>query len=220
MSKIQVHVADDHKILIEGLTAVINTDENIEINGYSLTGKEVIDWFSKKENKADVLILDITMPIVDGIEVLTYFKEKNICQKVIVLSSYDDVSIVQEMLSLGCSGYVTKSSAGEHIIKAIKAVANGAQYFSDDIQKLLLNSFSKNSDKVTNLTDDSSTETLTSREQDILKLIINQYSTSQIAKKFNVTVYTVRTHRKNIFKKLKVTNVVGLTLYAIRNKLV
>ena len=139
--KIYVHVADDHKILIEGIIAVINTDKDIEINDYSLTGKEVIDWFDKKGNKADVLILDITMPILDGFEVLKHFNKNNIKQNVIILSSYDDIKIVQEMLSLGCKGYITKNNAGEHIVNAIKAVAKGEQYFSNDIQSILLKSF-------------------------------------------------------------------------------
>jgi len=133
--KIYVHVADDHKILIEGIIAIINTDEDIEIRDFSLNGQEVVDWFKKKENKADILILDITMTLLDGFEVLKYFHSKKIDQKVIILSSYDDVKIVQEVLKLGASGYISKSNAGEHILKAIKAVANGEQYFSNDIQK-------------------------------------------------------------------------------------
>ncbi|MGK0449161.1 MAG: DNA-binding NarL/FixJ family response regulator, partial [Polaribacter sp.] len=138
--KIYVHIADDHKILIEGIIAVINTDKEIEIKGYSLTGKEVVDWFDEKRNKADVLILDITMPLLDGFEVLKYFNKNGIKQNVIILSSYDDIKIVQEMLSLGCKGYITKNSAGEHIVEAIKAVASGEQYFSSDIQQILLKS--------------------------------------------------------------------------------
>jgi DNA-binding NarL/FixJ family response regulator len=74
--KIQVHIADDHEILIEGIIAVIKTDEGIAVNGYSLTGKQVIDWFDNENNKADVLILDITMPDLDGFEVLKHFKKK------------------------------------------------------------------------------------------------------------------------------------------------
>ena len=120
--KIQVHVADDHKILIEGLMAIIETDDNIEVIGFSLTGQEVIDWFNVKKNKADVLVLDITMPVLDGIEVLRQFKKLKITQNIIILSSYDDIKIVEEILKLGCSGYITKNNAGEHILDAIKAV--------------------------------------------------------------------------------------------------
>ena len=100
--KILIHVADDHQILIEGIVAVVNTDKDISVEGYSLTGQQVIDWYSNKDNIADVLILDITMPVIDGFQVLKYFQDNKIEQKVIVLSSYDDLRIVQEVLSLGC----------------------------------------------------------------------------------------------------------------------
>ena len=125
--KILIHVADDHQILIEGIVAVVDTDKDISVEGYSLTGQQVIDWYSNKDNIADVLILDITMPVIDGFQVLKYFQDNKIEQKVIVLSSYDDLRIVQEVLSLGCKGYISKNNASEHILRAIKAVANGEQ---------------------------------------------------------------------------------------------
>lgn len=218
--KIYVHVADDHKILIEGIIAVINTDKDIEIRGYSLTGKEVVDWFDKKGNKADVLILDITMPVLDGFEVLTHFNQKGINPKVIILSSYDDIKIVQEMLSLGCKGYITKNNAGEHIVDAIKAVANGEQYFSDDIQKILLKRFSGHHVPTGEAPIKSIIEALTDRELDVLKLITKQYSSTEIADKLNLALSTVDTHRKNLLKKIKVKNSVGLAMYAVKNKIV
>ncbi|EAQ40654.1 MULTISPECIES: response regulator [unclassified Polaribacter] len=218
--KIYVHVADDHKILIEGIIAVINTDEDIEINGYSLTGKEVTNWFDDKNNKADVLILDITMPILDGFEVLKHFNSNKIDQRVIILSSYDDIKIVQEMLSLGCKGYITKNYAGEHIVKAIRAVANGEQYFSDDIQKILLQSLSKEQMPQGDLPNKFLLETLTERELDVLRLITKQLSTPEIADKLNVSASTIDSHRKKLLKKLKVKNAVGLAMYAVKNKIV
>ena len=135
-NKIKVHIADDHKILIEGIIAVINTDDDIEVEGYSLTGKQVIEWINS--NSADILILDINMPEYDGIEVLKFFKQKKITQKVIILSSYDDVKLVQEMINLGANGFLSKDSAGLHIIEAINAVHNGDQYFSNGIKNNLL----------------------------------------------------------------------------------
>ncbi len=101
-NKIKVHIADDHKILIEGIIALIKTDDSLEVDGYSLTGKELLDWVSK--NEIDVLILDISMPVIDGIEVLKYLKRKNIPHKTILLSSYDDVQIVKKVLQLGALG--------------------------------------------------------------------------------------------------------------------
>jgi DNA-binding NarL/FixJ family response regulator len=218
--KIYVHIADDHKILIEGIIAVINTDKEIEIKGYSLTGKEVIDWFDEKRNKADVLILDITMPLLDGFEVLKYFNKNGIKQNVIILSSYDDIKIVQEMLSLGCKGYITKNSAGEHIVEAIKAVASGEQYFSSDIQQILLKSFAGQQVPVGDAPNKFIIDTLTGRELDVLKLITKQYSSPEIADTLNLGISTIETHRKNLLRKLKVKNSVGLAMYAVKNNIV
>lgn len=218
--KIYVHVADDHKILIEGIIAVINTDKEIEIKGCSLTGQEVIDWFSEKNNTADVLILDLTMPVLDGFEVLKYFKKNKINQKTIVLSSYDDLKIVQEVLSLGCSGYISKNSAGEHIVNAIKAVANDEQYFSTDIQKMLLKSLSGKKIARGQMPEEFLLKSLTDREIDVLKLITKQYSSIEMADLLNLSTNTIETYRKSLLKKLKVKNAVGLAMYAVKNNIV
>lgn len=218
--KIYVHVADDHKILIEGIIAVINTDKDIEIKGYSLTGQEVIDWFYKRENKADVLILDITMPVLDGFQVLKYFKKRKIDQKVIILSSYDDLKIVQEVLNLGCKGYISKNNAGEHIVNAIKAVARGEQYFSNDIQTILLKSISGQMVPQGEMPDKFLLDSLTEREVDVLKLITKEYSTIEMADIMNLSTNTVETYRKSLLKKLNVKNAVGLAMYAVKNNIV
>ena len=218
--KIYVHVADDHKIVIEGIIAVINTDKDIEIVGSSLTGKEVIDWFDNKNNKADVLVLDITMPVLDGFEVLKHFRENNIDQKVIILSSYDDIKIVQEVLRLGSKGYLSKNNAGEHIVNAIKAVANGEQYFSNDIQSGLLKSFSGQKVPEGEVPDKFVFESLTERELEVLKLISKEYNSIEMADALSLSTNTIDTYRKSLLKKLKVKNAVGLAMYAVKNKIV
>lgn len=218
--KIYVHVADDHKIIIEGIIAVINTDQDIAINGYSLTGEEVINFFDKKENRVDVLILDITMPVKDGFEVLRHFKDNKINQKTIVLSSYDDIKIIEEVIRLGCNGYITKNSAGEHIVDAIKAVANGERYFSNDVQKNLMKSFTGQTISEGNAPDNFILEALSEREIDVMRLISMEYNTQEIADNLNLSPRTVETHRKNLIKKLKVKNSVGLAMYAVKNKIV
>lgn len=218
--KIYVHIADDHKIVIEGIIAVLNTDQDITINGYSLTGEEVIDFFDKKGNRVDVLVLDITMPGKDGFEVLKHFKEKKIHQKTIVLSSYDDIKIVEEVIKLGCNGYITKNSAGEHILNAVKAVANGEQYFSNDIKNNLVKSFTGQSPVKGNAPDHFILDGLSEREIEVIKLTAKEYNSSEIADKLNISSRTVETHKKNLYKKLNVKNSVGLAMFAVKNKIV
>lgn len=216
--KIYVHVADDHKILIEGIIAVINTDKDIEIEGYSLTGKEVIDW--SKEKTADILILDINMPVFDGIDVLKFFQTNKIDQKVIILSSYDDVNLVKQMLNLGAKGFLSKNSAGEHIVKAIKAVAAGEQYFSDDIQNNLFKLYTGQKVAEGERPESTIAHSLTERELEVLRLIAKENSTSEISGILNISTNTVETYRKSLLKKTKVKNAVGLAMYAVKNNII
>lgn len=213
--KIKVHIADDHKILIDGVIALLNTEDDIEIEGYSLTGRQVVDW--SKNNKADVLVLDINMPEMDGIEVLKAFKQRNTNIKTIILSSLSDPKLVQEMVLLGAYGFVDKSCANEHIIDAIKSVHNGIQYFSDDVKSRLLELYvTESKAEEPELTD----EDLTEREIEILKQIALEKSSSEIAEHLLVSIKTVETYRRKLYKKLKVKNVVGLVMYAVKNNIV
>lgn len=216
--KIQVHIADDHKILIEGIVAVINTESDIEIEGYSLTGKEVIDW--AEDHYADILILDINMPEYDGIEVLKFFKIKKINLKVIILSSYDDVKLVQEMINLGASGFLSKDSAGQHIVEAIRTVHAGEQYFSDTIKNNLLKLFTGKNVKLGQRPQSTIVNSLTDRETEVLKLISQEYSSPEIAQILNISQSTVDTYRKSLLKKTNVKNAVGLAMYAVKNKII
>lgn len=216
--KIKVHVADDHMILIEGIIAMLNTDKDIEVVGYSLTGKEVIEWF--KTNEADILVLDINMPELDGIEVLKKFNKKKKHQKIIMLSSYDDAKLVKELTTFGADGFISKTSAGEHILKAIKAVHSGVSYFSDDIKEGLFNIMTGQNVAIGNRPDEKIIDSLTEREFEILKLIAKEYSTPEMADQLLLSVNTIDTYRKSLLKKLNVKNVVGIAMFAVKNKII
>lgn len=217
--KIRVHIADDHQIIIDGLAAILEFEKDIEIVGYSVNGSQVLDWF--KEKSADVLLLDINMPIVSGVDVLKSIKAFKYIPQIIVLSSYDSIKLVKEVLKLGVKSFIPKKSAGEHIVKAIRSVVIGNQYFTDDVKEKMMNSImskpiiedEKNSEGVF-LT------SLTKREQETLKLIAQEYSTKKIAEALFISPSTVETHRKNLIKKLKVKNNIGLALYAVKNKII
>ena len=217
-NKITVHIADDHKILIEGIIAVINTDDDIEVKGYSLTGKHVMEWV--ESNNADILILDINMPEYDGIEVLKYFKQKKISQRVIILSSYDDVKLVQEVINLGANGFLSKDSAGQHIIEAINAVHQGDQYFSDAIKNNLIKLYTGENVKSGKRPESTILNSLTPREIEVLKLITDEYSSPEIADKLNISQSTVDTYRKSLLKKTNVKNSIGLAMYAVKNNII
>jgi len=216
--KITVHIADDHQILIDGVKAVLKIEPNMEVVGYSLNGTEVVSWF--KENEADVLILDINMPELDGIEVLKRLKEFKKRPEIIVLSSYDDVKLVKEVLQMGAKGFVPKKSAGEHIVNAVNKVSEGNQYFTDDVKEKMMQTLLNGQVKNEGSQDGVLISSLTKREVQVLKLVAQQYSTREIGEELHISESTVETHRKNLMKKVKVKNSVGLAIFALKNEVI
>ena len=213
---INVYLADDHQILIDGMVAVLKTQESINVVGFSLDGQSVLDWFDA--NTADILILDIGMPKVDGIDVLRSFKSKGNLPNTIVLTSYNDIKLIKEVLKLGAKGFITKVSAGENIIEAINVVNRGELYFSKDIRSKIVDSFTGNNEIPENSED--SFGILTDRELEILKLLAQDYTSREIANILNIATTTADTHKKNIMSKLGVKNALGLALYLVKNKVI
>ena len=160
------------------------------------------------------------MPIYDGIEVLKFFKIKKINQKVIILSSYEDVKLVQEMINLGANGFLSKDSAGQHIVEAIRTVHEGEQYFSDTIKNNLLKLYTGKNVRPGQRPQSTIANSLTDRETEVLKLISQEYSSPEIAQILNISQSTVDTYRKSLLKKTKVKNAVGLAMYAVKNKII
>ncbi len=216
--KITVHIADDHQILIDGVKAVLNLEPKIEVTGFSLNGNEVVEWF--KENQADVLVLDINMPELDGIQVLKKLKGQKNKPEIIVLSSYDDVKLVKEVLQMGAKGFVPKKSAGEHIVNAVYKVAEGNQYFTDDVKERMMQTLLTGQVKNEGSQDGVLISSLTKREVQVLKLVAQQYSTKEIGDELHISESTVETHRKNLMKKVKVKNSVGLAIFALKNEVI
>lgn len=217
MKTIKVHLADDHQILIDGITRLLETHTGYEVVGASLNGTEIYEDVSK--NKADVLVLDISMPQKDGIDLLKEFNHKGYPCKVIILSSYDDLKIVKEVMRLGASGYLTKQCAGENIVEAIQTVYEGEEYFCKDVREKIFNKAKKNIPKL--ITNKSTMiETLTEREIEIITLIALEYSGKEISEQLYISTNTVETHRKNIVKKLKAKNSISIVKFAIKNNLI
>ena len=217
-NKITVHIADDHQIIIDGLSAILDFESDIEVVGFSLNGRQVLEWF--QNNTADVLLLDINMPDVNGVEVLKGFKEYQNAPHVIVLSSYDNIKLVKDILKIGAKSFVPKKSAGEHIVTAIREVAKGEQYFTDDVKEKMMNAVMGNPEDSEDHSEGMLINSLTKREYQILKLIALEYTTKKICETLFISVSTVETHRKNLLKKLKVKNSVGLALFALKNNII
>lgn len=213
--KIRIYLADDHQVLIDGMQAVLNTNSDFEIVGFSLNGVHIIEQAVK--NKADILVMDINMPEKDGIEVLKDLSVGTFPFKVIILSSYDDLKLIKEVMKLGASGYLTKQCAGENIIEAIHVVTGGEEYFCKTVRDKIFNSFTKNNIKPNA---ENSSHSLTDRELEIIKLISLEYSGKEISAELSISTNTVETHRKNLVRKLNVKNTIGLVKFAIKHNLI
>jgi DNA-binding NarL/FixJ family response regulator len=215
-TKIKIHLADDHQVLIDGMLAVLKTNPNYEVVGFSLNGENLVERVAR--NDAHILVMDINMPEKDGIQVLREFNEKGFTCKVIILSSYDDPKLIQEVIKLGASGYLTKQCAGEHIMDAINTVVLGQQYFSeavkDKIFELLTDVKQTNS-----LSKEEMVASITDRELEILNYICEEKSGKDISEILKISPNTVETHRKNLMKKLNVKSTVGLVMFATKNNL-
>jgi DNA-binding NarL/FixJ family response regulator len=214
MGKIKIHLIDDHQIVIDGLLAVLKMEDDFEVVGFSLNGDGVHERITT--NNADVVIMDINMPDIDGIDILKDFQKKGIPCRVIVLSSHDEIKLIKEVLNLGANGYLSKKCAGENIAEAVRKVHNGEQYFCNSIKDKMLTSFSSNGSS----TDDEPVKNITKRELEILQLVVKEFTTKEISEQLTISINTIDTHRKNIMRKLEVKNTIGLVKYAIKHDLV
>jgi len=214
--KIKVYLADDHQMLIEGMKAVIKTNANFEVVGFSLNGVNLVD--NAIEAKTDILVMDINMPEKDGLQVLKELSKSKMLFKVIILSSYDDLKLVREVIKLGAKGYLTKQCVAESIVEALHEVQNGEGYFCRTMREKIFESFSQEDEN--NDIEIIPTSSLTERELVIIKLIALEYSGKKISEKLFISTNTVETHRKNLLKKLKVKSSIGLVKYAIKNNLI
>jgi DNA-binding NarL/FixJ family response regulator len=215
--KIRIHLADDHQVLIDGMKTLLHTVSNFEVVGFSLDGSTIFE--DVLENKTDILVLDISMPKKDGIEVIKDFSKKGFPCKVIILSSYDDLKIIKEVMKLGASGYLTKQCAGESIVEAIQTVFNGNEYFCNTVREKIFKTATKDKSKV-NKYNPSIDSKLTGREIEIITLIALEFSGKEISERLFISSNTVETHRKNIMKKLKAKNTISLVKFALKNKLI
>jgi DNA-binding NarL/FixJ family response regulator len=216
--KIRIHLADDHQVLLDGLKSLIETNPNYEITGYSLNGLDLLD--KVKKEKASILIMDINMPEKDGIEVMKEYSTNQYPFKIIILSSYDELKLVKEMMKLGAKSYLTKQCAGENILEAVEAVNNDEDYFCETIRLKIFDSFVQKNPAAITSTNHHIDTNITEREIDVLKLIALEYSSEEISEELFIATSTVHSHRKNMMKKLNIKSTIGLVKYAIKHNII
>ena len=205
---IKVLICEDHQLMIDGLSLILGEIEDVEVVGQCYNGQEAIDWLTDYE--ADIILMDINMPVLDGIKACKIISKSYPKVKVIYLSMINQIEIFQVLLESGAKGFLLKNSSSTEVESAIKKIAAGALHFD---QKLF------------NLTAENKPRKhfipkLTKREKEILRLIIAEYTSPEIATKLFISQGTVETHRRNLISKMGVKNTAGLVRVAIEFKLV
>lgn len=223
MEKIKILIADDHKLVRTGIRYTLTAGDNVNFIDRIdevVNGKEAVE--RAKIFTYDIILMDINMPEMDGIKATAQLVKDNPDVKVIALSMHSDDYEIRSMIKAGAKGYLLKNTGSEVLAEAIKTVLDGGKYYSNEVALKLMEPY--NGDLSTAKGNQSKIDkrkiSLTRRELEVLRLIANEYTNEEIAKKFDLSKRTIDSHRQNILSKLQVKNTAGLIKYAIRLGLV
>ena len=211
MEKIKVMIADDHQIFSDGIKALLKEAKNIVVVAEAGDGEEAFQ--NLKKQKVDVILMDISMPVRNGVETTKLIKSKSPEVKVLALTMYDDDHYVVDMLDAGASGYLLKNTGRAELINAIQTVAAGDSYLSKEASDRLVAHIIRSRNSIAKKNDDEIP--ITQREMQVLKLIAQELSSKEIAQMLFISQRTVDTHRGNLLLKLGLKNTASLVNYAI-----
>ena len=206
---IRVVLADDHVFVRDGIKSLLENEANIEVVGEATDGLEALKIVDIV--KPDLLILDIRMPNMTGIEVVEKLRSQNNTVKIVMLSMHESEEYVLKSIKAGADGYLLKGSSKEEFLKAVHAVANGGKYFSGDISSILIGQLSNPSTAMETKQPLDEEQLITKREKEILKLLLSGKGNKEIAEALDISKRTAEVHRFNLMKKLKVKNLMELS---------
>lgn len=209
---IKIAIADDHQMMIDGIKSLLKQEKNMTVIGEALNGEELLKVIEKK--KADVVLMDVRMPVMDGIEATQLITQRFPDVKVLMLTMYNSREYIEKLIKSGAAGYILKNTGKQELISAIETIYRGEHYYSREVTERFMESFQKQKKVYSDIPIE-----LTGREKDVLKLIAQEFTTQEIADKLFISHHTVETHRKNLISKLNVRNTAGLVKYAIQNDL-
>lgn len=212
--KTKIIIADDHKIFLDGLHALLSTQSAVEVVATAENGQLLLSALEK--HPADVVLMDYNMPILDGLECTRQVRERFPKVKILVLSMHSTPGHIQKILKAGAHGYLLKNTGKDELLKAIASVQGGANYYSAEVTNTIMQGLQKKADNAASY----QIGALTEREKEVLILIAEEKTTVEIAEELHISKHTVETHRKNLISKLQVRNVTGLVKYAVQQGLV
>jgi two-component system, NarL family, nitrate/nitrite response regulator NarL len=205
----RILIVDDHAIILDGLEALLKQKEDLTLVAKTANAHYALAYLRKDE--VDVLITDYSMPDMSGIDLITEARKLKPELKVIVLSMHDEAHLVEDIIAAGADAYILKKYAYSEITQAIQIVTGGGQYWSPEINQILIRGLKRNYELNTELS---------LREIEILKLIVLEMTTKEIAEKLFISERTIETHRKNLLRKTNSKNTVGLIKYAYQNNII
>jgi len=207
----RILIVDDHQLVLDGISGFIKHNDRYELIGQGNNGEEAIKYADILS--PDLILMDIDMPIISGIQATREIKRLYPNIKIIIISMHNEKGIIKKVLNEGADGYLIKNSSKDEMIEAIDKVLSGEKYFSEDVSNIIEN-------KNTTQDDVGIINQLTQREIEIIEFVALGLTNKEIAEKLFISHRTVDTHRTNVMKKIKVTNVAGLIRFAFSHKLI
>jgi DNA-binding NarL/FixJ family response regulator len=217
MSKIRIFLVDDHQLVRDGIKALLLSADDLEILGEASSGQECYEKIAL--GPPDILILDISLPDTNGIEITKRITAEYPGTRVLILSMYTSEDFIFNSVKAGARGYLPKNTSREELLNAIHAIHDGDEFFSDAISRIMLKSYVRKA-KEDDLSSAAGPIPLTTREIEILKLFAEGFINKEISDQLDISIRTVETHKNHIMKKLELKSTVELIKYAIRNKIV
>ena len=218
MKPIKVFLVDDHKLIRDGIKAHFEDDTRFDIVGEASNGKEALSALEKID--ADIVLMDINMDVMDGIECTEQISSRHPKIKVLALTMLEENQHIREMLKAGAVGYLLKNSNEQEIKYGIISVEKGQQYYSPKVTKNVMNSFASSSAQKKKKSRFEPSLPLTEREKEVLLLIIKEFSNQEIADKLYISKRTVDAHKRNLLEKTGAKNVAGLVIFALNNSMI
>lgn len=211
---IRVLLVDDHPLVLDGINACLSSEVDIEVVGQAHNGLEALEM--AETTTPDVVLMDVSMPVMNGLEATKEMKTRFPQSRVLILSMHENREYILQLIQSGAAGYVLKDVSSEELVRAIGVVHQGGTYFSSRASEALVKQF----DLGKKLNEDDARPNLTKREESVLKLLAEGGSNKDIARKLDISVRTVETHRQNIKQKLNIQTAAGLAKFAIENNIV
>lgn len=214
---IKILIADDHKMFVDGIDSILKNEEDFEVVDRCYDGPGIFKSLDKHE--VDVILLDVNLPGMNGIEVTERLVKEKPKVRILALSMYNEESFVSEILKKGALGYILKNTGRTELVTGIRTVYDGESYFSKDVTETIMSGLMKKQKMASGQKTNLHIPKISRREKEVLALIVEEFTTQEIAEKLYISLKTVESHRSSLLSKLNARNSAGLVRIAIENNL-